>query len=308
MSNILPTLVPAVPKTAHIRLDVDAEQAIYWMFMHTSPSQAARPCCSLQIVQDGVTLLEYLTRIHRSAAAVGGRSLGHVVLASDAPVFSLGGDLAMFAQAIRRGDREALLQYALYCTRAVYGFNTLCDADLQSIALVQGDALGGGFEVALACNTIIAEEGTQLGFPETLFGLFPGMGAYSFLRRRVSTHQARRMMLDSTLYRAEELHEMGVVDILVKRSEGIEAVHGLIHERRRCGIAYRTVARLERKYAGVPLEELEDVTQEWVSSALELGEKGVQTMERIVRAQSRRFGDAKINPLGRAQEGLSSRE
>ena len=45
-----------------------------------------------------------------------------------------------------------------------------------------------------------------------------------------------------------------------------------------------------------------------VNSALELGEKGVQTMERIVRAQSRRFGDAKVNPLGRAQEGLSSRE
>ncbi|HZR02668.1 MAG TPA: crotonase/enoyl-CoA hydratase family protein [Burkholderiales bacterium] len=289
MSNNLPTLVPTAPKTAHIRLEVDEDRPIYWMFMHTSEQQAARPCCSLPIVQDGVAILEYVSRVHKARQVSFGRQLGHVVLGSDAPVFSLGGDLAMFARAIRSNDREALLNYALCCTRAVYGFNNLCDSDLQSIALVQGDALGGGFEVALACNTIIAEEGTQLGFPETMFGLFPGMGAYSFLRRRVSTHQARRMMLDSTLYSAEELHEMGVVDVLVKRTEGVAAAEGLIQDRRRCGIAYRTVARLERKYAGVPKEELDDVTQEWVDSALELGDKGIQTMERILKAQSRRF-------------------
>ncbi len=265
------------------------------MFMHASPEQLARPCCSLPIIQDGIAIQEYVTRLDRTRQLGGGTSLGHLVLASDSDVFSLGGDLTMFSRAIRNADREALTRYAHECAKAVFGFHVMAEHGMQSIALVQGDALGGGFEVALSCNTIIAEEGALLGFPESLFGLFPGMGAYSFLRRRVSSAQAKRMMFDGCLYNAADLHRMGIVDVLVKRSEGVEAVEGMIRDRRRCGFAYGTVARLENKYDGVPLAELEDITNEWVSTALALGEKGVQTMERIVRAQARRFAGRDAN-------------
>jgi DSF synthase len=51
------------------------------------------------------------------------------------------------------------------------------DRDVTTIALVQGDALGGGFETALSSNVLIAERSAKLGFPEILFNLFPGMGA-----------------------------------------------------------------------------------------------------------------------------------
>ena len=64
--------------------------------------------------------------------------------------------------------------------------------DVRTIALVQGDALGGGMELALSCHTIVAEEGVGMGLPEVLFGLFPGMGAYSFLCKRVSPQLAER--------------------------------------------------------------------------------------------------------------------
>jgi DSF synthase len=295
------TLVPAAPSTPNIRLEVEQERGVYWMFMHASPEQLARPCCSLPIIQDGIAIQEYVTRLHRSRQS--DTTLGHLVLGSEAPVFSLGGDLTMFSQAIRSGNRDGLMQYALKCAKAVHGFHAIAEHGMQSIAMVQGDALGGGFEVALSCNTIVAEEGTVLGFPEALFGLFPGMGAYSFLRRRVSSSQARRMMLDSCLYSAADLHSMGVVDVLVKRTEGVEAVEGLIHDRRRCGPAYRTVSRLEHKYDGVPLDELNDITEEWVNTALGLGEKGVQTMERIVRAQARRFAghDVVLPPASRTK-------
>lgn len=51
--------------------------------------------------------------------------------------------------------------------------------------MVQGDAFGGGLEFALSSNILVAEQGTRLGFPEILFNLFPGMGAYTFLYRKV---------------------------------------------------------------------------------------------------------------------------
>ena len=154
---------------------------------------------------------------------------------------------------------------------------------------MQGDALGGGFEIALACNLIVAEEGVMMGFPETLFGLFPGMGAYSFLRKRVSAQKAQRMILDSHLYTASELHAMGIVDILVPRGTGVEAIDGMIHQRRRSAASQLAVAQIHQRYEQVDLDELTDITTRWVDTAMNLGEKSLQTMERILRAQSRRF-------------------
>ena len=92
---------------------------------------------------------------------------------------------------------------------------------------MQGDALGGGFECALASDLIVAEERAQLGFPEILFNLFPGMGAYSLLSRRVGMKGAEKMILSARLYTAEELHELGVVDLLVEVL--VSSNQGLIH-------------------------------------------------------------------------------
>ena len=50
---------------------------------------------------------------------------------------------------------------------------------------MQGECLGGGFEAALSSDVIVAEKSARFGFPEILFNLFPGMGAYSFLERKI---------------------------------------------------------------------------------------------------------------------------
>src|SRR5205085_10295750 len=153
---------------------------------------------------------------HRVAADADPRAgVHHLLLASDANVFNLGGDLAMFARLIRNGERGRLLEYARLCVEVAYNCSCLYDGRVHSVAVVQGDALGGGFEAALCCHTIIAEEGAGMGFPEVLFDLFPGMGAYTFLSRRVTPRQAERMMLDARVYPVEELLQMGVVDQVV---------------------------------------------------------------------------------------------
>ena len=102
---------------------------------------------------------------------------------------------------------------------------------MTSIALVQGDALGGGFEAALSATVLIAEESSRMGFPEILFNLFPGMGAFSFLSRKIGRRAAEEMITSGTIYSARQLYDMGVIDVLTPDGTGEAAVHGFIRKR-----------------------------------------------------------------------------
>ena len=119
-----------------------------------------------------------------------------------------------------RDARGPLRRYAHACVDVVY--QNLCKLDLPllTIALVQGDALGGGFEAVLTNDVIIAERGSKLGLPEILFNMFPGMGAYSLLCRRLDGTRAQQLILSGRLYEAEELERMGLVDLVVEPGRG----------------------------------------------------------------------------------------
>ncbi|MFT3806469.1 crotonase/enoyl-CoA hydratase family protein [Arenimonas sp.] len=260
-----------------------------WCFMHAGAPPTYHPCFSERLLNDLKTQQEAIRR--RLAANSDPRAgIHHLVLASDADVFNLGGDLSLFAKHIRAGQRGRLLDYAKLCVEVAFNFSRLYEDRVHSIAVVQGDALGGGFEAALCCNTIIAEEGTGMGFPEVLFDLFPGMGAYTFLTRRVTPMVAERMMLDARVYSAEELLQMGVVDRVVPKGEGIQAARDMIRRHQRIGNALRSMNTVRQACRPVSLEELLSVTTEWVDAAMRLSDGALRTMERLIRAQQRRAG------------------
>ena len=128
------------------------------------------------------------------------------------------------------------------------------------------------------------------------------MGAYSFLRRRISSSQAQQMMLDGRVYSSDELHKMGVVDILVPKGEGVAAVQDLVKRNQRIGHARLAMNRVESVCHPVSFEELMTVTEIWVDTALQLGEKSLRVMERLVRAQLRRNQATPIRPAATANE------
>ena len=259
---------------------------IDWLQMHRKAPAGYRPCFSRDLLHDLRDAQRLIAARAQQAAEHEG--VRHLVLASDTDVFNLGGDLELFCGLIRAGQRDALLEYARLCCEVAYGFASLGEGRVHTIAVVQGDALGGGFEAALCCHTIIAEHGAGMGFPEVLFNLFPGMGAYSFLSRRVSSAQAERMMLDGRVYGAEELQRLGVVDLLVPRGDGIAAARELVRRRQRIGNAQRAMNHVRDICHPVTLSELFAVTDVWVDAAMRLNERALQTMERLVRAQKRR--------------------
>ncbi|WP_206860706.1 crotonase/enoyl-CoA hydratase family protein [Lysobacter changpingensis] len=271
-----------------LRVESDPAGDTHWMYMHNDHAQGARPCFRTELMDDMWSFLNSITL--RDNQRQSGR-LRHVVLASSAPhAFNLGGDLALFSQLIRANDREHLLAYARRCVDGVHHFHTGLGGDVRTVALVQGDALGGGLELALSCHTIVAEQGVEMGLPEVLFGLFPGMGAYSFLCKRVSPQLAERLILEGTIAPSEEWHRMGVVDLLVPKGEGEAAVNDVIRRQQRAPHAHLAMNAVRGIGQPVGYDELMGITEVWVDTALALGEKALRTMERIVRAQERRSG------------------
>jgi len=143
----------------------------------------------------------------------------------------------------------------------------------------------------------VAEESAQLGFPEILFNLFPGMGAYSLLSRRIGMRAANELILSGRMLPAAKLHEMGVVDVLCKDGEGPAAVREWIarNAKHRNGMQAAFYAR--RRVNQVTREELDAITNEWVEAAFRLGDRDLKMMSRIVRAQMRRMEQGDVTDV-----------
>ncbi len=282
-----------IPRYNTLRTRDEPEREVYWCHMHADlASNPGRACFKPELIDDILHFQQTLSDRIRLEQSRGSHHLSHVVLSSDSDVFNLGGDLELFCRAIRIKDRNALLGYARQCVRGVHGFHNGLGVGAHSIALVQGDALGGGFEAALSCHTIVAEEGVGMGLPEVLFDLFPGMGAYSFLCKRIAPHQAEKLMLEGNIYSSDELHKMGLVDVLVPRGQGVQAVDDIIRNNRRIPHARAAMHRVRAMSQPVTMEEMMAITEVWVDTALQLGDKALRTMERLVRAQYRRHGES----------------
>jgi DSF synthase len=258
----------------------------YWCFMHRRDAEAMRPCFHPELMQEMRAAQRHVSAFEHAHSGI---DPAFFVLASEAPVFNLGGDLELFAAAIRRGERESLRAYARLCVEGVHHYHEGFGPHVHSIALVQGQALGGGFEAALACNTIIAEESAIFGLPEVLFDLFPGMGAYPFLRRRSGGRVAQQLILSGRNYSAAQLHALGVVDEVVPDGEGVLAVEALVARSRKHPRTRLAVDRMRREGEPVRIDELYRIADQWVDAALGLSEKSLRTMLRFARAQERRY-------------------
>lgn len=213
--------------------------------------------------------------------------INYTVMRSEHPEhFSLGGDIQHFRQCIQQGDKTALYQYARLCLDIVYDWATGSGSDMTTIALVQGRALGGGFETVLGADIVIAEEQSQFGFPEIMFGLFPCTGGMSLLARRIGVYQAERMMTNARIYSAEELKDMGLIDEICPCGEGNLAVEKFIAGHAKRGIARKMLQRGRRRLAPLDYAEMLTVVEEWVEVAIKLSNEELRVMEMLIMMQN----------------------
>src|SRR5260221_696469 len=257
-----------------IEVRFDPEHAVAWTYLNPS----GVPCFNLRMLNE--------LRAHDAAIEASGgrllykgdlRQIRYYVGASKTEnVFNLGGDLALFVQLVKSQDRDALMHYAKLCVDNMYARVCNYNSSMTTISLVQGEALGGGFESALSSNVIIAERRARMGFPEILFNLFPGMGAYSLLGRRIGMKETEKMILSGRVYTAEELYEMGVVDVLVEDGTGETAVREYIRRNERHRNGMQAVFSCRQHVQPVSYDEMLNITNVWVGAAVRLEEKDLK--------------------------------
>jgi DSF synthase len=204
-------------------------------------------------------------------------------------VFNMGGDLSYFLDRVRAHDAEGLRQYAYACVDAVYNNYNGFDSPVVTMALLEGDALGGGLEAALSCQFVVAERGINLGFPEAMFHTFPGMGAYSLISRRLDAARAEKLIMSGRMYKSEEFFEMGLVDILVEKGEGTARARAFIAENGKRHNLLGAVGRVRRRIAPLTIDELRDVTDIWVDSVMGLAPINLRKMEMLAQSQDLLF-------------------
>jgi DSF synthase len=247
-----------------------------------------RPCFNPSLLADIRAYYEFLAQSRGVVNCHGeDHPIDYVVLASGMPgVFNLGGDLDLFKQLIGSQDRAGLLRYGRACIDVLYRNYIAHALPVTTISLVQGECLGGGFEAALSSDVIVAEKSARFGFPEILFNLFPGMGAYSFLDRKIGQRGAEQLISSGKIYSADEMLALGVVDAVAEDGEGEAEVAALIKRRARMRNGLAALAATRRRVHSITFEELLDVVQIWVDAALRINLRDLKLMQRLVSRQN----------------------
>lgn len=135
------------------------------------------------------------------------RELRCVILTGDRKAFAAGADIEDMSRI------DAIQMYHRHTERL---WAAVGDCPVPVIAAVNGFALGGGLELAMHCDIIIAGRGARLGQPEVKVGIMPGAGGTQRLLRAVGKFRAMRMCLTGETIPADEAYDMGLVSKLVE--------------------------------------------------------------------------------------------
>ena len=271
-----------------ISIRYDAPNRAIWSYYNPAP----RPCFSMTVLKEvrqaQEDIIDYFKESHTGSES----PVQYLIIGSQVPdIYNLGGDLSLFMQLIKEQNRQQLLDYAKQCIDICYLNAVNLHLPLTTISLVEGMALGGGFESALSSNIMIATEDSKMGFPEIRFNLFPGMGAYSLLARIVGMTVAEKMIAGGELYSGRQLYDMGIVHYLAETGNVQESVEKFIKQHRRLGNGRRALQQVRQRYSPIDYQELSEITEIWVDAALRLEDKDLRMMDRLAKVQL-----AKVSP------------
>lgn len=180
--------------------------------------ELARPPCN----EIGTTILAELERF---LDEIDPQAASALVIYSGLPSgFSAGADLRELYEELRAtSDRDARRGIRRFIDRIHAVMDRLDALPLTTIAVVSGICFGGGFELALTADIIIAEKNARFCFPELRLGLIPGFGGIPRLKRDVSNGVVRDLLLTGRSINAKKAQACGLVSQMVAVGEGLRA-------------------------------------------------------------------------------------
>jgi len=140
-----------------------------------------------------------------------------IITGSGSKAFVAGADIKQMKEMSKE-------EFHNYCNISHDNFNKMQNLKIPVIAAVNGYALGGGCELALACDIRIASDNVKIGFPETKLGLFPCWGGIQRSLKLMSISKVKELIFTGDMISAEEAFKIGLVDKVVKQDELMDEV------------------------------------------------------------------------------------
>jgi enoyl-CoA hydratase/carnithine racemase len=203
----------------------------------------------------GVATLEELERFAAALEAASGQASALIIYSSLKSGFSAGADLRELytrSQELAAGARVARVREFLERIHGV--LNAMDVSPLTTIAAVHGVCFGGGFELALACDLIIADKMARFCFPELRLGLIPGFGGIPRLKRDVGNSVVRDLLLTGRSINATKAQAVGLVSQLAAEGEALRLARSTAAQVRKFDRATSIAAK--RFIKPIPHEEL----------------------------------------------------
>lgn len=171
------------------------------------------------------------------------------------PGFSAGADLRELyqrSQDLERAEAVKIVRNQLERTHHV--MNTIDASPLTTIAAVHGVTFGGGFELALACDLLIADKTARFCFPELRLGLIPGWGGIPRLKRDLGNAVVRDLLLTGRSFNATKMQQVGLVSQLVGEGEALRVARATAVQLAK--FDRRTAVAAKKFIKPIPYEEL----------------------------------------------------
>jgi enoyl-CoA hydratase len=169
--------------------------------------------------------------------------------------FCAGADLReLYRRSQELERKEAVKGVRAYLERIHRVLNTLDASPLTTIAAVHGVTFGGGFELALVCDLIIADKMARFCFPELRLGLIPGFGGIPRLKRDLGNAVVRDLLLTGRSFNATKVQQVGLVSQVVAEGESLRAARATAAQLRK--FDRRTAAAAKDFIKPIPYDDL----------------------------------------------------
>src|SRR5712691_2236175 len=203
----------------------------------------------------GTQSLEELEQLASALPALEEAADALIIYSKMTPGFSAGGDLRELHRRIEETERQAALAgIREFHQRIHHVMNVLDASPLTTIAAVHGIVFGGGLELALTCDLIIADKTARFCFPELRLGLIPGFGGIPRIKRDLGNAVVRDLLLTGRSFNVTKAQQIGLISQVVAEGEALRVARATAAQLRKFDRA--TAASAKRFIKPIPYDEL----------------------------------------------------
>jgi enoyl-CoA hydratase len=179
----------------------------------------------------GTVLLAELEKFVAAFDALARDTSACIIASAQPGGFSAGADLKeLYRGMLPLAEKERVAGVRLFLERIHQTFNAIDGAPFVTFAAVHGLCMGGGLELALVCDQIVADKMARFGFPELRLGLIPGFGGIPRLRRDVGNSFIRDLLFTGRTVKAERVHQLGLVSHLAGEGYALQVARSMAQQ------------------------------------------------------------------------------